>query len=158
VNLQQSSTICKGCWQNLHLSVVLRGPLAIPFRIVGLRPSRMNPNTCTFCELAFTRIMKARKVTIDATVLFADLRGYTAASQSLASSEMTATLDAFYDECAEAIWQHDGLLNKTIGDAIMAVSTSRSGRPTMQSKRYVPPGRSNTVGALGIQASWRDLA
>jgi adenylate cyclase len=34
---------------------------------------------------------------------------------------MTETLDAFYDECAEAIWEHDGLLNKTIGDAIMAV-------------------------------------
>jgi adenylate cyclase len=121
MNLQQHSTLCKGCWQNLHLPVVLRGPLAIPFRIVGLRPSRMNPNTCTFCELAFTRIMKARNVTIDATVMFADLRGYTAASQSMASSEMTSTLDAFYDECAEAIWEHDGLLNKTIGDAIMAV-------------------------------------
>jgi adenylate cyclase len=34
---------------------------------------------------------------------------------------MASTLDAFYDECAEAIWEHDGLLNKTIGDAIMAV-------------------------------------
>ena len=30
-------------------------------------------------------------------------------------------LDAFYDECANAIWDHDGLLNKTIGDAVMAV-------------------------------------
>lgn len=119
--LQNNSTICKGCWQNLHLPIVLRGPFAIPFRIVGLRPSRMNPNTCTFCELAFTTIMKARNVTIDATVLFADLRGYTGASQSLDSSEMMSTLDAFYDECAEAIWQYDGLLNKTIGDAIMAV-------------------------------------
>ncbi|SIO63527.1 Adenylate cyclase, class 3 [Bradyrhizobium erythrophlei] len=118
---QHHSMICKGCWQNLHLPVLLRGPLSIPYRMLGLRPSRMNPNTCTFCELAFTRIMKARNVTIDATVLFADLRGYTAASQSLASSEMNSTLDAFYDECAEAIWQHDGLLNKTLGDAIMAV-------------------------------------
>jgi adenylate cyclase len=115
------SPICKGCWQNLHLPVLLRGPLSIPFRMLGLRPSRMNPNTCTFCELAFTRIMKARNITIDATVMFADLRGYTAASQSLASSAMNATLDAFYDECAEAIWQRDGLLNKTLGDAVMAV-------------------------------------
>ena len=30
-------------------------------------------------------------------------------------------LDAFYDECAAAIWEYDGLLNKTIGDAIMAI-------------------------------------
>jgi adenylate cyclase len=118
---QHHSLLCKGCWQNLHLPVMLRGPLSIPYRMLGLRPSRMNPNTCTFCELAFTRIMKARNITIDATVLFADLRGYTAASQSLASSEMNSTLDAFYDESAEAIWQHDGLLNKTIGDAVMAV-------------------------------------
>ena len=90
MNLHHSS-ICKGCWQNLHLPVLLRGPLSIPFRMLGLRPSRMNPNTCTFCELAFTRIMKARNITIDATVLFADLRGYTAASQLLASSAMNAT-------------------------------------------------------------------
>jgi adenylate cyclase len=115
------SKICKGCWQTLHFPVALRGPLSIPFRMVGLRPSRMNPNICTFCELAFTRIMKARNVTIDATVLFADLRGYTSASEYLAPDQMTSTLDAFYDECAEAIWEYDGLLNKTIGDAIMAV-------------------------------------
>ena len=30
-------------------------------------------------------------------------------------------LDIFYDECAGAIWDYDGLLNKTIGDAVMAV-------------------------------------
>ena len=30
-------------------------------------------------------------------------------------------LDGFYDECAEAIWERDGLLNKTMGDAVMAV-------------------------------------
>jgi adenylate cyclase len=65
--------------------------------------------------------MKARNITVDATILFVDLRGYTAASQQLAQERMTSTLDAFYDECAEAIWEHDGLLNKTIGDAIMAV-------------------------------------
>jgi class 3 adenylate cyclase len=69
----------------------------------------------------FTRIMKARNITIDATVLFADLRGYTAASQRLPPHRIGLTLDAFYDESAEAIWEHDGSLNKTIGDAIMAV-------------------------------------
>ena len=117
---QQRSTICKGCWQN-HIPTMLRGPLCIPFRAVGIRPSRMNPNTCTFCELMFTRVMKARNITIDATVLFVDLRGYTAASQLLPPDQMSLILDAFYDECAEAIWEHDGLLNKTIGDAIMAI-------------------------------------
>jgi len=101
--------------------MVLRGPLSVPFRVVGLKPSRMNPNTCTFCELMFSRVMKATKITIDATILFADLRAYTRLSQEISPAEMGNLLDLFYDECAAAIWEHDGLLNKTIGDAVMAV-------------------------------------
>jgi class 3 adenylate cyclase len=81
----------------------------------------MNPNTCTICELMFKRVMKARKVSVDATILFADLRGYTALSQTLPEEQVSELLDAFYDECASAIWANDGLLNKTIGDAVMAV-------------------------------------
>ena len=81
----------------------------------------MNPNTCTICELMFTKVMRARKITIDATIMFADLRGYTGLSQSQSPDAVSGLLDAFYDECASAIWEHDGLLNKTIGDAVMAV-------------------------------------
>lgn len=113
--------LCKGCWQNLHLPVVLRGVLSAPYRVVGLKPSRMNPNTCTFCELMFSKVMKTTKITIDATILFADLRAFTRLSQSLSANEMGGVLDIFYDECAAAIWEQDGLLNKTIGDAVMAV-------------------------------------
>jgi len=113
--------ICLGCWQQMRLPVPLRGIASVPFRAVGIKPSRMNPNTCTICELMFTRVMKARQVVMDATVLFADLRGYTGLSQAHDADTVAALLDAFYDECAEAIWEHDGLLNKTMGDAVMAV-------------------------------------
>jgi adenylate cyclase len=118
---QSQTLLCKGCWQTLHVPIALRGPLSVPFRVVGLKPSRMNPNICTFCELMFSRVMKATKITIDATILFADLRAYTQLSQALSPAEMGGLLDIFYDECAAAIWDHDGLLNKTIGDAVMAV-------------------------------------
>jgi adenylate cyclase len=117
----EPTSICLGCWQNLHLPVPLRGPLSAPFRLVGLRPSRMNPNTCTLCEMAFTRVMKARAITIDATVMFADLRGYTALAQTVERDALTALLDVFYDECAGAIWHYDGILNKTLGDAVLAI-------------------------------------
>jgi adenylate cyclase len=120
MTLQQSS-ICKGCWQQMHLPVPLHGVLSVPFRAFGIRPSKMNPNTCTICELMFTTVMRARKVNIDATILFADLRGYTGLSQHLPPDAISGLLDTFYDECANAIWEHDGLLNKTIGDAVMAV-------------------------------------
>ena len=115
------SRICKGCWQQMRIPVPLRGAASIPFRAFGIRPSRMNPNTCTICELMFTRVMKARQVTVDVSVLFADLRGYTTLSQSQSPSAVSNLLDVFYDECAAAIWEHDGLLNKTVGDAIMAI-------------------------------------
>lgn len=68
--------ICKSCWQQMHVPVPPHGIAALPLRLFGIRPSRMNPNTCTVCELMFKTVMRARKITIDATVLFADLRGY----------------------------------------------------------------------------------
>jgi class 3 adenylate cyclase len=71
--------------------------------------------------MMFTRIIKARQVEIDATILFADLRDYTGLSRSKSSGAISELLDAFYDECAEAIWEHDGIVNKTMGDAVMAV-------------------------------------
>jgi adenylate cyclase len=105
----------------MHVPIPLHGAPSLPFRAFGIRPSRMNPNTCTVCELMFTRVMKARNITIDVSVLFADLRGYTSLSRTLPPDTCSSLLDAFYDEAATAIWEHDGLLNKTIGDAVMAI-------------------------------------
>ena len=117
----EPATLCLGCWQNLHMPIALRGPFSVPFRVFGIKPSRMNPNTCTLCEMAFSRIMKARAITIDATIMFADLRGYTTLTQIVRQEALSSLLDAFYDDCAAAIWHHDGLLNKTIGDAVFAI-------------------------------------
>jgi len=117
----EPAAICLGCWQNLHMPIPLRGPLSAPFRLFGIKPSRMNPNTCTICELAFSKVMKARAVTIDATIMFADLRGYTALTQTIAQDGLSLLLDTFYDDCAAAIWHYDGILNKTIGDAVLAI-------------------------------------
>jgi adenylate cyclase len=104
----------------MKLPIALRTIAAVPFRAVGIRQSRMNPSTCTICETMFERVMKARQVKIDATILFADLRGYTSLSQSQSSDAIAKLLDAFYDVCGAAIWEH-GIINKTMGDAVLAV-------------------------------------
>lgn len=117
----EPASICLGCWQNLHMPIPLRGAVSAPFRLFGVRPSRMNPNCCTICEMAFTKIMKARAIKVDATVMFADLRGYTALTQSVEAEGLTSLLDVFYDDCATAIWKYDGILNKTLGDAVLAI-------------------------------------
>ena len=142
----RQSRICKGCWQQMHVPVPLHGMASLPFRAFGIRPSRMNPNTCTICELMFTKVMKARKITIDATILFADLRGYTSLSQSHSQDAISGLLDAFYDDCAGAIWERDGLLNKTIGDAVMAVFNFPI--------RHDDHARQGVLAARAIQKSW----
>jgi adenylate cyclase len=78
-------------------------------------------STDTICEMAFTKIMKARSITTDVTVMFAELRGYTALTQDWPVERLSARLDTFYDECGAAIWKHDGLLNKTLGDSVLAI-------------------------------------
>jgi adenylate cyclase len=144
----QHAKFCKGCWEQMHLPVPLRGVISAPFRAFGVRPSRMNPNTCTICELMFTKVMRARKITIDATIMFADLRGYTSLSQSRSPDAISGLLDAFYDECANAIWSCDGLLNKTIGDAVMAVFNF-----PMQRDEHA---RNALIAAREIQNHWRE--
>ena len=140
--------ICQGCWQQMHMPIVLRGLASVPFRAFGIRPSRMNPNTCTICEMMFTKLMKARQVTIEATVLFADLRGYTGLAQSQSSGAVSEVLDAFYDECADAIWDNDGLLNKTMGDAVMAIFNFPI--------RHGDHARRAVLAAREIQTRWRE--
>jgi class 3 adenylate cyclase len=102
---------CVGCWQNMKMPIPLRTVAAAPFRAVGIRRSRMNPNVCTICETMFERVMKARQVELDATILL----------QSQSSGAIASMLDAFYDVCGEAIWEHDGIINKTMGDAVLAI-------------------------------------
>src|SRR6201992_2376500 len=112
---------CVGCWQNMKLPIALRTIAAVPYRAIGIRQSRMNPNFSPICETMFERVMKARQVELEATILFADLRGYTSLSQSQSSGAIANLLDAFYDVCGEAIWEHDGIINKTMGDAVLAI-------------------------------------
>jgi adenylate cyclase len=115
------STICKGCWQNMRVPIAIRGPLSIPFRMLGIRISRMNPNLCTVCETFFSRVWGKKRAVFPATVLFADLRGYTSMAEAAPQEDVVDMLDAFYDECATAIWERDGVVIKFIGDAVLAI-------------------------------------
>jgi len=145
---------CVGCWQNMKLPIALRTIASVRYRAVGIRQSRMNPNVCTICETMFERVMKARQVKIDATILFADLRGYTSLSQSQSSGAIADLLDAFYDVCGEAIWEHDGIINKTMGDAVLAIFNFPIKRETMPPTRSRLRGESRSFGASGA-ASFR---
>ena len=115
------SMICKGCWQHMRMPIPIRGPLSIPFKLLGIKTSQMNPNLCTICETMFTKVKRKKQLIIPATVLFADLRGYTSLSQGTETEEVLGMLHDFYDTCASAVWERDGIVNKFIGDAVLAI-------------------------------------
>jgi adenylate cyclase len=59
--------------------------------------------------------------TIEAALLFADLRGFTALSESSPPSEVIAALDAWFDRIAGSVHAFGGEVLKFIGDGVLAI-------------------------------------
>ncbi len=57
----------------------------------------------------------------DLTVLFADLVGFTTQVESMQPQQVAVLLNAFFTRMADAIFQHDGTLDKFIGDSVLAI-------------------------------------
>jgi len=56
----------------------------------------------------------------EATILFADIRSFTAISEHMAPEEVIGMLNAYFDAMVQIIFQHNGVLDKFVGDELMA--------------------------------------
>ena len=55
------------------------------------------------------------------TVLFSDIRGFTSMSEKMSAEEVSAILNEYFGEMEPIISEYNGVINKFIGDAIMAI-------------------------------------
>ena len=84
--------------------------------VAGFRPSRKNPNLCTRCCDA----VPAGGAEVDIAVLFADVRGSTALGERAAATDFAALLNEFYTAATNTLLRHDAVIDKLIGDEVMA--------------------------------------
>ena len=83
---------------------------------LGYKPSRKNPTVCASC----VETSPPGGMTMRTGVLFADIRGFTSQSESSDPEAMSRLLRRFY-RCAEDVLFPDAIIDKLIGDEVMAL-------------------------------------
>jgi adenylate cyclase len=95
-------------------------PFAGPGRLIagplGHRPSRKNPTVCSTC----VELSPPGGMTMLVGILFADIRGFTARFDGGNPEQASIVLRRFY-RCAEDVLFPDALIDKLIGDEVMAL-------------------------------------
>jgi adenylate cyclase len=95
------------------------GPAAPLMRMIGKRPADKNPRVCQSC---FSFIAEHHGgAEIEATFLFADVRGSTALAERMSPAAFHALLERFYAVAANAVFEHDGGVDKFVGDEVVAM-------------------------------------
>lgn len=63
------------------------------------------------------------------TVLFSDIRNFTGMSEKMTPQQVVAFLNDYFTEMVDAVFEHGGVLDKFLGDGLMAVFGSISNDP-----------------------------
>jgi adenylate cyclase len=98
--------------------------------LMGRKPSRKSPNLCQACF----DMLPSGGIEIDIGVVFADVRGSTSIGQHSTATEFAGRLNRFYKTATDVLIHHDGLIDKLIGDEVMALFISGIAGPDYRRK------------------------
>lgn len=87
------------------------------FRVIGHGPSRKNPNVCKACFEA----TPPGGAEVDVGILFADVRGSTGLGERSDPGDYAKLMNRFYKAATAVLVGHDALIDKLIGDEVMAL-------------------------------------
>jgi adenylate cyclase len=104
---------CKIC------AAPFEGPGAPFMRALGRSRWAKNPNFCRICEVFLSKHPGGAEVEL--TFLFADIRGSTGLGESMSTTQFSALLNRFYAVGSKVIIAHDGIVDKYVGDEIVAM-------------------------------------
>lgn len=104
---------CKLC------NAPFRAPGSLLLKPLGWGRWAANPTLCRICARGLDKVKGGAE--IEATFLFADIRGSTGLAERLRPTEFQALLDRFYRICATAIDEGGGLLDKYLGDGVVGL-------------------------------------
>jgi adenylate cyclase len=91
---------------------------ALARMVFGKQRSTLNPRYCNLCEIASREFPGGAEV--EMSMLFIDIRGSTALSETMSPSEFRKLIDRFYAAATKIIIEEDGLVEKLAGDEVAA--------------------------------------
>ena len=96
------------------------GGLGSPLmHLLGRQRWKKNPTYCTFCF----SVLESSKggAEIEASFLFADVRGSTSIAEGISAGAFRSLLNRFYDVAARVLVEHDAIVDKFVGDEVVAL-------------------------------------
>jgi adenylate cyclase len=104
---------CKLC------NAPFRGPGGVLMRAIAYGPSPLNRRLCKWCLRAILKHPGGAEVEI--SILFADVRGSTGIAETMPPEDFSRLMARFYGAAANVIDEQDGIVDKFVGDAAVAL-------------------------------------
>jgi adenylate cyclase len=109
-----SSPRCNSCKAPFH------GIGGMVLKRFGYEPWEKNPRVCKACVTRMSRF-GAAGAEVELSMLFADVRDSTTLAESMTSGEFSGLMNRFYETAAAVFIEHDALLDKFVGDAVIGL-------------------------------------